>query len=367
MPGALGMDYIAAHQARLFGAGTRDSTAVSYYPHRLIWSGLRSENSTYFSGATYWHAAAFIDAAPGIGGDPTGLVSYKNMLLMFRERAVVALRGDVSTDGADLGASVDVVTDGCGSLSKYGGDPCVTPEGVVFADRRSLWITDGVSVRSMIQGVIASYWRDNPAILYRTNYIDGRLVVRIYGSSTKTLVFDFMSGSWTTQDCPDYSTFAYDPTDPSTVAGFLSAGTRAHDWAADYTTTNKNDPSGTGPRMKVTTHPIPLGGKEGELGRGRVNLVLVNGYVTDAATDNPDFQVKLLYGRKGFETGATSATTLTATVDEGSDDVTTRVPVGGARAKSCVRVQVEQTAAASDARLYGLGVEYEPARVIHGS
>jgi hypothetical protein len=134
-------------------------------------------------------------------------------------------------------------------------------------------------------------------------------------------------------------------------------------WDYDYKTTYKNDPkNSSAPRLKITTHPVSLG--EGTCARGRVNNVYVNGYVTDAGSDDPVLRPYLLYGRKGLETGAVAEIAMGSTIAEGSEDVTTRIPVDGVNTKSAARLRVVQSGAASDARIYGLALDIEPSNTI---
>ena len=359
---------IAVHQGRLFAISKNGL---------LAWSAVHQEASTtntYKAGPNYWNSSANTPISRGVGGRATAIVSYRGSLLIFKETAVFVLRGSVATDGTDLGASVDVLTEGCGhSLNDTAiSTPVVTDGGVVFADQSGVWITDGQSVRSLSDGVIGSEWRDvgftAQSNIVTTHDLGDRVAFQVYAAGgaassapTNTFVFDLTAGLWSTQSTATNYLAVCRPYRGVSV-GIAQATGYLDDWAADRSLVTKQDTGGSGPLLKVTTHPIPL--SRSLVGQGRVDTVFVNGYVTDAASDNPTLGVKLLYGRKGTGTGAESAVTV-GSVSEGTLDQTVRLPVDGSnRDYSAVRLQVHQSGVASDARIYGASVDVAPAENI---
>lgn len=348
----------ASHQARMFVGSPIDNESVI-----LRWSATTSESSAKFLGCDYWHASGYANVA--IGGSIRSLQSYNGELLILQTNALHVLRGVVATDGTDLGATIDLVARGPGVTSMAGAT--ASRHGVVYANDGGVFLWSGGTRVTELSEPIRSLWRSETITAPRVSYssIRDRVVVTI-GTSGKSYVYDMGRRMWTvhTHEAVSVGNVV------SCVVSDVEKEVAIHanyvlNWLDDYETTSKNDGDSTAyPRMKITTHPIPLGGK-GAIQQGRVDNVYVNGYVTDAASDNPVLTTKLLYGRKGTSTGAETATTLTASVPEGTVDKTHRVPAeGGSSQYSAVRVQLVQSAAASDARVYGIGVDVEPSRVI---
>lgn len=261
---------IVMHQGRLFATGASDTPGSSTTTrYRLRWSALPSEASpaaTYRSGTCYWDTSAFLDVAEGVGGRETGAVSYRGSLLLFREHAVIAVRGAFATDGTDLGASVEILSQGCGhdNATVYS-EPVITPLGVVFADTQGAWVTDGSGIRSLTDGVISSLWRSTGAGQsgYGIQVLDlGTRVGFVHHSATlntptNTFILDISSGSWSTQSTARGFVNVTREYNDSFV-GMSSSNGALYDWKGDLTTANKQDGVGSGPLMKVTTHPIPM-------------------------------------------------------------------------------------------------------------
>jgi len=358
----------ASHASRLIVGGTYETlgSGSKLYANRIRWSALASESSGKFAGSDYWDPSAYIDVHPGIGsGGITAMASIGSSLVIAKLAGLFVLRGDLATDGSDAGASVSVISDEVGVESQLG--MVATPAGLVIAGPSAAYIYDGASLTDITSPKLGSWWADNEMGNGTVvSYLDGRVVFQnIDVTSHQTLVWDMRRNIFTTQTAEKYRRILRVRGTGNVLAeyGFLASGSvEQHDWIGDFSTTNKNDPSGTSPRMSITTHAAPLGSDP--IGQGRVDNVYVNGFVSDAATDNPTLDVTLLYGRVGTSTAAEAAVTV-GSISEGTYDKTSRLNIGAANPNySAARVRIAQANAASDARVYGIALDVEPSNVI---
>jgi hypothetical protein len=325
------------------------------HPHRIRWSAESGESSAPFIGRDYWHTQAFIDIATGFGSKITALSSFGGNLIILKERGVFVLRGDVSTDGTDLGASVDTISMeiGCNSPSV-----AVTDSGVVFTSADGVFVTDGNSVTELSDGI---------SMAMRETYIPtgvSAAASRIYVNCiNRTLVYDMNMNAWyvwflgeaglrpgvyspglgnSSVNCLVQNSSTFDAWDLSTC------------WQG-YAGTRRDDPVGVAPRLKVTTQPIPL--SDSSVSTGRVNTIYANTYFTDDYSEDPTIDISMTYGVGGNDSGPTISDAILPDTIEKS----TRVPVGESLLATAVSFTLEQTDKASALALYSLAIDYEPA------
>lgn len=354
----------ASHQGRLFLGGVYTGTRWLY--ERVHYSANPADIAdTHYVGVDNFHADSYFDVYPGIGGAIRSMVSLSNQeMVIFKENAMFALRGAVELGRPEAGY-LDIISPTVGCRGRY--STATTPIGLVWANRDGLWVYDGSSVRNLTSGRVGIY--------YRENLIDGssdspfvsclgsRIVVQGPTSSHDTLVYDVERDSFSTQTCSMYSPLArtYDSNGALDAdVGILYNGVRADDWSDDLTTTNKNDAgSSTTPRLFIRTKPVDI---RGNARNGRVSHVFVDGYVADAASDNPTLDVKLHMGE--VPQGSNVSTSLESPITVGSVPEGTYDRVHRLRAKSqpakAAWVEILQANAASDARVTGLEVASVP-------
>jgi len=215
----------------------------------------------------------------------------------------------------------------------------------------------------MTDGRISTYWQD---VFNDSAPVLSSIGNRIIAQSGETaLVYDISLDTFYTENVAGFGevvrSFDIDK-DIGFVLGVEDA--TAHDWEGDFETTNASDPdSGDRPRLRVTTNSIPLG--ESPFSRGRVNTIYINGFVEDAASDDPSFVVGVINGRTGIaEPFPEASQTAPAVFPEGGVDETLRVPMDGNKDDSHARIDILQTAPAKDARIYDIALEYRPTNVI---
>ncbi len=356
----------AGHKGRIFVANPTESSVA--YPLRIRWSALENESSGKFKGSDYWHSGGVLDL-PDVG-KITAMISFSDQLIIFTQNKTYALLGDVATNGDDLGASVVKLADFGAYWEKSVVDSSI---GLVVANEQGVFVYDGSSFNSLTDGKISREWKSNVAgYICTVSNLGTRLVFQSKNTFSNNViyVYDIRWDCWVKQQTGVYSgsatpneTFGrifnvidpnYGLSDGQYTFGTLNCESETN-WEDDLTTTNKNELSSTvSPRFKVTTHPIAIGG-DGNI-NGRAQVIHVNGYITDAASDNPTMDVKLIAGNKGTDSGAESDVTV-GSISEGTVDTENRKRVINSPISSHVRINIEQANAASDARIYGVTVD----------
>lgn len=315
---------VTQHKGRVWTLGTYELNN-RWYPDRLRWSAADLEVSAGWKGADYWHPNAFTDVAPGTGGDGRGaLVSIGTTLFIIKERAVFALRGDVETDGRDVGAAVSLFSDEDGL---FGGQPVLVPGGALFCGRQGLWlltesgmrnITDQAGLRTLWEqmfGVDISAQEERPGMVAALSLLHDRVVVhrnrsRANMSDTlepNALVWYMTEDLWVTQNVPLTTRAVPIRSNPSVVGGGtrgemsamqkLDAGAagegRLMDWEDDHRTGFSSLLEADEPvLMTLATHAISVAEKGGMNGRLRAAQVK-----SDLVEDG-QMQVQVLMGEQ---------------------------------------------------------------------
>lgn len=364
----------AGYQGRIFCGSTRepDGTGYKWWRSRLRWSALPHESAGKFLGIDYWQPDAYIDVGASGSGEILALIATDSELLIFKSSSVYALRGDVASDGTYIGARTDLVSDGLTIATTE--NIASSRIGVIAAAYDDVYVYSGGRFASLTEGRVRSTYLEFVAATRtagrRVSATSTRIIIQGYDTSagnTRTLVYDLRQRTWSTQSCDLFNSIIDEGAGNYAIETGIRVPTTAapvtaqeYNWSADYATTNKNDgwSAATTPRMSITTHPINVG--LSPLATGRPKEVWLNGYITDAASDNPVLGVTLLQGRKGTTTGTGSALTV-GSVAEGTVDKTARLNVNGAfdDAASAIRIRILQANAASDARLYGVSLMYD--------
>lgn len=117
--------YITLHKVRLF------ATRLSELNFSLYASEVSNE--------TVWLSASQLSVNDPQGGLITGLASFFDFLLIFKETSLFRFVGDISTS---LGAQLALYSDlGCIAPQSI----AISPYGVIFVGRNGVYITDGVN------------------------------------------------------------------------------------------------------------------------------------------------------------------------------------------------------------------------------
>lgn len=353
-----------SHQGRLYFGRTFEGSNNEHnfeIPYRVRWSGLPNETSGKYGSLDYWQSNAYIDVYPGIGGSITGISSLGSSLIILKESAVFSLTGDVSSDGTDLGARLDIVsTDtGCPGLSAFASSRM----GLVWANRSGVWLLDGGSVVNLVEGRIRGLYREKSASAdsekFTVSAVGDRIIVQL-ASGENTFVLDTNTGAWTMQDAALYSKIL-DVRDTSgdlvgEIGGQLVSTTAYFDkWDTDLSSSGGTDSqSSTTPALKLVTQPIEL--SDGGLPVGRPSAVYVDGFIREAASTDPYIAVSLLYGASGADTGEEAAVALAKTITEGTYEDVHRIPVdaGDAKRRRQVRVVLESEVGSGECKVYGV-------------
>lgn len=369
--GAAGVNYVGSsvlesHRGRLFVADMYDSSGQDRVG-RIRWSAIQGESSDKFVGIDYWHANGYLDIGDAVGQIRI-MKSFQGQLLVVGSQGVGVLSGDFATDGTDLGARFDLLR--VEPFTNIWWVAGVTPLGVVWAGGRGLNIWDGASISSLTDGAVGQFWRQEEAGVSTVSIssVPNRIIVQIYGSPT--LVYYIEQGVWVTQT-RDSSVYGHTEVHHYPTSGAASgyevaaqySGNAIDDWSADHTTANKNDIGNTSaPRIAVTTHPVSLADHSWN---ARPQLVHVDGHIEDAASDNPTLDVKLIAGDEGTSAGGEADITV-GSIAEGTYSTPHRLRVGGAPPAPSYRVNIEQTNAAADARIYGISLDVSGVNRVRG-
>lgn len=360
--GGAGGEVLAYHSDRLFTATFNIffNGDLTTWEEEIRWSGLPNELDGKYAGKEYWHVDAYASVVPGQGGVITSMHSLGGSLVIVKESALAVLTGDLSTDGADLGARIDLVSGTVGSPSRVGS--VVTPHGLVVCDRSGIWLVASFGApQNLIDGKIRGLYREKFAASsqdVRASSVGDRLVVQV-ASGENTFVLDWSTGAWTMQDCALYSRII-DVIDSGNLVGELGAqrvsSTAYFDkWDTDLTSSGGLDSqSSTTPSLKLVTQPMEL--SDGGLPVGRPQAVYVDGFIREASSTDPYIAVSLLYGASGVDTGEESSVALAKTIAEGTYEDVHRIPVdaGDAKRRRQVRVVLESEAGSGECKVYGV-------------
>lgn len=384
---------VTQHQGRVFGGWCVGYDNVTQSDD-LRWCAPRTEDDgSGWRGSSYWHPSARLPIFPGRGGDGIrALASYNGVLFIFKPQGVFALRGNVETDGRDVGAQVDTVSldDGCDSPLKV----VETPDGIVFAGSRGLYLLTDRGMRCMTDELgVSELYEQMFGTLLGSNYgYAGQLThlsrvadtVVAHGNqamptafSTRrpnTLVWHMGEGGQFSTQITMNTTRVQQRTLDGWVAGM---GGGLAQWHApitnEYYEGYPYDELVHGDclypvRPAITTHPFPL---QGDVS-GRVRAVLARirsiGHAdlpetpSDAVTDG-EVKVVVLPGEQGT-IGAFEV--LIDGDDIAGTDITeserwVRSPTrGGSPPLETVRMQLRVDQTVDEFLLYEMGVEHVP-------
>lgn len=140
--------------AAVVAGGANQVTFTNFGPYitmhkSRLWSTKLSESnfSVYASNVTdetTWLSASQLTLNDPQGGSITGIVSYGDFLLLFKESSIHRFVGDISTA---VGAQLALYNDeGCVAPQSI----AVTPFGVIYVGRRGVFLTDGARPTSDI-------------------------------------------------------------------------------------------------------------------------------------------------------------------------------------------------------------------------
>lgn len=258
----LGVGAFAYHQGRLFFEDEDGN---------LRWSALPDEvhaTDSSAKGISYQELNAYIT----IKGDIRALVSYGQELLIFTSNSVLALRGDVSTDGADLGAYVAQVHGFAGV--PHSDAVTETPLGLVFLHSSGPYLyRDGQAVPFGQDVVDARASGDGASV----GVVDATQSPRIvFGSGVGNVMYEYdvKNGTWAKQQFDSTKKLSH----PVGAGYSFEHGVGSLvSWEGDRSTSAVADgTSTTQPVMTVTTQPIPM--SRSGVKPGRVNKILVAGW-----------------------------------------------------------------------------------------
>lgn len=327
----------AYHQGRLFFEDADGN---------LRWSALPEEvhgTDSSAKGISYQELNAYIT----IDGDIRALVSFGQELLIFTTNTVLALRGDVATDGTDLGAFVAQVHGFAGVNTPDAVE--VTPIGVVFVH------SSGAYVYS--DGVARPFGQDRIDPLGGVSFGDGGFVGNVdagrrpriilgYGVGNPVYEYDVSSDTWAKQQFDSTKKLSMPSGGYSFEHGVGSlvawSGDRYDDAVADGTST-------TQPVMTVTTQPIP--GHRSGVKPGRFSKILVAGY----AIDDPDYALL---------TVTTSGVATSEAWAPGMEGDLMRCKPASSTPSTSRKVTVATTSLLDEALVNGIGVEIEEANAV---
>lgn len=371
-----------SHKDRVFAGGTRDGfVSTQQHGSRLRWSAKFRESNGIYHGATNWHANGFQDIYPGVGGNIVCMRSMGDELIVLKNRAMFACRGNVETDGTLVGFSIDMISDelGCNNVLAA----CVTRIGLVVANRLGLWVYDQTGPpKNILKNRLQRWWRENMTAggarhEYVVSSLGTRIVITGRNGATNAdqhsgiLVYDIDKDNFTTQTINGiWGKIINCPFKLSTEEGYLSysnIGTApgAYNWNGDF------DIAATGLHegpFRMSTQPIDLG--YDPIGQGRVKSVYVNGYTTDVASArNPTLKVLATYGRSTSVSGDTSGLYL-APEGTSATDNSVKVPMTGSghgmKAESAIKITIESADASGnqdllpgDTRVFGIALDVE--------
>lgn len=371
----------APHKGRVFAGNTIDNDP-GWFPSRVRWSYPFADVSGQWRGAERWHTNAYVDVEPGVGGDDgiRAVISNGVDLLVFKENMVFAVRGDVESDGRDIGAKVERVleTDGLDQ-----GWPIATPDGIVFIGKQGLYRIGQGTIENLTEkgGVQRLFQLIQPK---QVGYVDSRLF--LHGSTDKqaaitqdrpnVMIFDTGFGVW-------YTMQSWLVTPPLKASGnivsvinaaealgvggyavtFAKRDKDTDDILTDVPMIYPNDIATALPGveyavcMRLITHALPLGREI----NARLRGIQVRGQFGPSA-ELTKVTARVLVGEDGNEAAIVSLSSDPDPVQQGA--TWQRIPVrNGTPITPDVRVQIDQepvyvTTNGRRCRLHEMGVEY---------
>ncbi len=326
--------YSAIHLLRLVLANTIAN------PNRIFFSPLLDPNLA-------WDSTAYVDADHPI----TGLASLGSTLIVFSEGYTEKYTGSVPPPGTDFVHSY-VGAVGCTdarSISTHEG-------GVIFANPTGVYSTAGVGFTNLMEGRIATYWRDTVMSGYvqstwtiTTGVLARRFLwVTVLNASRTlvgTLVCDLATGAWGRVSTPPAMMYA------TSVAGggdlYASDGALGGpvSLASTLRPTAANKVDATSAAVTPSLELRPFGGGPGitAFGKGHITYDM-----RDAASDNPTLAVTTAAGIEA----PTYAAVAESPLGETTDAARIRYSTGRARGSQALSVKFAQTNASSKTEIY---------------
>lgn len=301
---------LAYHQSRVFFVDQSNTSRIrwSYTP-----SEAASTTDKSYQGPSRIDTAAYLDVGEGIGGDITGLVSMGNELIVIKQSAIYTVRGVFASDGTDLGATVEMVTDSVGVPQNPGFAWDITPLGLVISTYNGMYVYR--------PGQFSLFGNDRikPENLRRkqVKFISSPVDRIIIMDDTDCYEYDLGRDAWLTQ------TFSNGLTVPIVmnngqycVSVEDGVGTLLR-WDLDRThSTNEADNgSNSQPLLRVVSQPVSVGASPALTGRPNVLYSVTN--ITTDASGTPTI------------TASVNGTSSANTAGENDADTTTRHPIEG--------------------------------------
>jgi hypothetical protein len=177
--------------------------ACVYKDHLVLARTAANPNRVWFSSggdAASWDTAAdgqWLDCSFPI----TGIVTLRNMILVFGEEGIERIRGDIipGVAGSDM-VREPLFAAGCADATSI----AVSDEYCVFANATGIFMTDGITMVDLAQqGGIRGYWRKttwpySSGISLAGGLMEGKYIITAHSSSTlvRTLVCDIRTRTW---------------------------------------------------------------------------------------------------------------------------------------------------------------------------
>lgn len=196
--------YVESHLDRAWAGIVYDSDGRTQW-HRVLYSGVLSDISSYHKGYTYWNSSSYIDVAPSVGSRIMGLYSWGDSLIVFKDRGICVIRGVVANaDPTKFGARVDVLSTEIECRNSM--NICKTSNGIfLFSNGCAYLVTDTSidRVDTKIKGILD----DDGTRIERCFFWDNKVYCRTYGTVSEIpdgctkevyqyLVFDLERGEW---------------------------------------------------------------------------------------------------------------------------------------------------------------------------
>jgi len=305
-----GTNGLTYHQSRVFYVDPDNSSRIRY-AHLYVEAA--NTNDSSYQGPSDVDTAAYIDVGEGIGGDTMALVSMGNELIVIKQSAIYAVRGGWDSNGVDLGATVEMITDSVGLLSNPGQAFDITPLGLVISTYNGCYVYKpgqfGLFGNDRIQSTNLKQ--------KRVKFISSPVDRIIFHSGSSCYEYDLSRDVWLTQ------TFSNDLTAPIVMnngqycvsvedgTGYLLR------WDLDRThSTNEADAgSNSQPLLRVDSQPISVGSSPVLSGRPNTLYSVTN--ITTDADGTPTI------------TASVGGTSSPQTVGENDADTVTRHPIEG--------------------------------------
>ena len=159
-----------------------------------------AENTVYFAPPDNVNQAWDPNALVQTAGQVNGLAALRTVILIFHASSIERLRGTRPPAGTDKGDMVlEPLFQQVGTTEPR--TICYWQENILFADEHGVHITDGASLRNLVQqGSISSYWRNlynNKQSLAAAVYLDYYVIsVRRTDGIVDCLICDLNTRQW---------------------------------------------------------------------------------------------------------------------------------------------------------------------------